>query len=204
MAWPSFWRQRPCLRRDLLSEADQWESRNGFRFSLEATVLVACLDASGAFLAKEIILHCGNRLARSAPWDWLVVSALAYLRREQVDSGTISLLLHRNGLERYAREPMEFLLSRYCETAECYDIRDRIFSVLSLASEFEGRESEIADYSLDVPHLFLGLLAFCKPDATATFAAHCKILSKRASGIFYHFGTSLFSKLRISILLAPS
>lgn len=43
---------------------------------------------------------------------------------------------------------------------------------LDLASEFEGQESKIADYSLDVPHLFLGLLSFCKPDATATFASH--------------------------------
>jgi hypothetical protein len=50
LAWPSFWRQRRCLRRDLLSEteAEQWESRNGFRFTLQATVLVACLDMSGA------------------------------------------------------------------------------------------------------------------------------------------------------------
>jgi hypothetical protein len=120
-------------------------------------------------LAKEIILHCGNR---SALWAWLVASALPCLSREQVDSGTLSLLVHCNGLKRYAREPMGTLLSRYCEIAECYDIRDRIFSVLSLTSEFEGRESEIADYSLDVPHLFLGLLAFCKPDATATFASY--------------------------------
>jgi hypothetical protein len=53
----------------------------------------------------------------------------------------------------------------------CEDLRDRIFAVVSLAVDCIGKEDQIVDYRLNLPMLFFGLIAFCKPKEPSTFAA---------------------------------
>lgn len=122
-------------------------------------------------LAKDIIVHCGTR---SCDWATFSSEALQAVGRIEgcFDDSTLMLLVHRDGFDPPSRQPLVTLLSRYCQTAECYDIRDRVFSVLSLATEFEGREHEIIDYKLSVEQLFIALVAFCETEEPGKFSSY--------------------------------
>ena len=63
-----------------------------------------------------------------------------------------NLSIHRLNLGQGKLEPLEILLKRYGRTG-CTDPRDRVFSILSIASDCEGLEATIADYSVSTPAL---------------------------------------------------
>ena len=120
-------------------------------------------------LAKHIIVYCGSRCA-----DWFSFSFWASLKLikpydEHSDSYISELFAHRDKLENGESQTLEELLHRYLNT-DATDPRDRIYAFLSLASDCEGRESEITDYNLSRPALFFALLAHFKPAHPAKLA----------------------------------
>jgi hypothetical protein len=59
-----------------------------------------------------------------------------------------NLSLRRCRLESGRHETLEKILILY-KRSECADPRDRVFSLISLASDYTGREDIFADYTLD-------------------------------------------------------
>lgn len=60
------------------------------------------------------------------------------------------------------RETLEYLLERYNNT-ECSDVRDRVFSLLSMATDCPEQESKLVDYSISISALFFAFIAHFKP-----------------------------------------
>jgi Heterokaryon incompatibility protein (HET) len=117
-------------------------------------------------LAKEIVIHCGNKFA-----TWHVFSMYVGIQTEEHDDFIGHLVIHRQqqvvddpyhpGLVNKNESLLELLVK--FRDAECGDIRDRIFSLLSLARDTIGQESKIIDYSMDPALLFCGLLHHFEP-----------------------------------------
>ena len=61
-------------------------------------------------------------------------------------------------------------LEVFCDT-EATDLRDRVFAWLPLASDCQGKESELVDYNLSRPALFFAFLAYLKPTNITRMAA---------------------------------
>lgn len=131
-------------------------------------------------LAKSAVLHCGNDSA-----DWSAVGLLLAIRPIQqqiVHGGTPHIygnLGRRFYVNRFAYhtkdghrngEKLASLLQANLH-AMCRNPRDRVFSLLSLASDCIGREKDLVDYAIAIPDLFLAVLNFCQPKRVVHFAS---------------------------------
>ena len=63
------------------------------------------------------------------------------------------------------------MIRHYNSSTEATDVRDRVFALLSLASDCQGKESELIDYSLSRLVLFFAFLAYFKPANITRIAA---------------------------------
>ncbi|KAE8442947.1 hypothetical protein EG329_002485 [Mollisiaceae sp. DMI_Dod_QoI] len=80
-----------------------------------------------------------------------------------------NISIHRYDVLDGQRETLEELLYRY-SNSECSDLRDRVFSLLVMASDCEGFESTLVDYNLSIPALFFSLIARFEPLDVASFS----------------------------------
>lgn len=136
-------------------------------------------------LARELVVHCGTksvdgfRLLLLAHWHCFMTHGLS--------DEIANLSVHRVNLGQGKLEPLEILLKRYGRTG-CTDPRDRVFSVLSIASDCKGVEAAIADYSVSTPALFFGLLGFIKPQNVISLATSLHdILGVRRAQLFEYW-----------------
>jgi hypothetical protein len=144
-------------------------------------------------LAKELVIHCGTKSA-----DGLRLFVLAHWHcfttggfRDEI----ASLSMHRLNLQEGKREPLEILLKRYGRTG-CTDARDRVFSVLSIASDTEGLEETIADYSVKTPALFFALLRITEPQNVISLATSLhEILGVRRAELLEYWDKIQVSEL---------
>lgn len=65
---------------------------------------------------------------------------------------------------------LDDLLGQYRQ-AGCHDPRDRVFALLSLASDCAGLERSLVDYTIERPLLFFAILAVLKPSNPSKFSA---------------------------------
>jgi hypothetical protein len=114
-------------------------------------------------LAKDITVYCGSRSHASISFFWFA-SLFTIDLVEGYEDFMCKIFLHRGILET-----LEELLHRYANT-ECSDPRDRVFSLLSMASDCQGQESRLVDYSLSSPALFFALIARFEPSNVLKFA----------------------------------
>ena len=72
---------------------------------------------------------------------------------------------------RRGKEPrtLSELLFQY-QDSKCYDVRDKVFALLSLASDCTSESAIRADYSWDPIRLFFEVMSFCQPRNTIQFA----------------------------------
>ncbi|KAH8725256.1 hypothetical protein GQ44DRAFT_727062 [Phaeosphaeriaceae sp. PMI808] len=107
-------------------------------------------------LAKEVTIYCGSRALDG--WNIFLMGWLCYMEGDIWDSKIIDLY------------PLEPLIVRYGRS-ECGELRGRVFSLLSLASDCDGREITIANYDLDAPALFFALMNLVKPANITEFTS---------------------------------
>lgn len=145
-------------------------------------------------LARELVIHCGTksvdgfRLLLLAHWHCFMADGLS--------DEIANLSVHRFNLGQGKLEPLEILLKRYGRTG-CTDPRDRVFSVLSIASDCKGLEAAIADYSVSTPALFFGLLGFIKPQNVISLATSLhEILAVRRAQLFEYWDKIQVFELR--------
>jgi hypothetical protein len=120
-------------------------------------------------LAKDVTIYCGSRALDG--WNIFLMGWLCYMEGDVWDSKIVDLYVNRQKFRRDGQlEPLERLIVRYGRS-ECGEPRDRVFSLLSLASDCDGREITIANYDLDAPALFLGLMDLVKPANITEFTS---------------------------------
>jgi hypothetical protein len=90
---------------------------------------------------------------------------------------------------------LQILLKRYGRTG-CTDARDQVFSILSIASDTEGLEEAIADYSVKTPALFFALLGFTEPQTLISLATSLhEILGVRMAELLEYWDKVQVSEL---------
>jgi len=161
-------------------------------------------------LVRSISLYCGSKSVNGVNFLWwssfsTLIQSRTSLSDEALRNGYIwSLFEHRHHRHIEPRqETLEGLLYRYCN-AESTDVRDRVFALVSLASDCEGKEKEIIDYSLSSPALFFALLAYFEPTDVAKLATTleyilvlctAELLKFRESVISSHFNMNGTSRM---------
>ena len=116
-------------------------------------------------LAKDITIYCGSKSHAGESFFWFAsVSTIGefggyedYISR---------IYLHRR--TKGERETLEQLLHRYANS-ECSSRLDRVFALLSMASDCTGMESRLVDYSLSPSALFFALIAHFEPSNVLPF-----------------------------------
>ncbi|OAQ63723.1 heterokaryon incompatibility protein (HET) domain-containing protein [Pochonia chlamydosporia 170] len=118
-------------------------------------------------LAKHIRVFCGSK---SVTWDTLASLIAArkdplqskgaeFQSRPLYDSEARTLLEYRKKL--WGDESLTLLeLLAHSNTSECFDCRDKVFGLLSIASDCKQLRADMVDYSLDPVGLFLGVKRF--------------------------------------------
>jgi hypothetical protein len=138
-------------------------------------------------LGKVVFLHCGSK---STSWELfslyfehmtkLVDRPLAqssvegYSEAFDVSGGLRSLIVDRKLLLGGESRTMIRLLLNHGDS-KCADIRDRVFSILAIASDCVNLQREMVDYTLELPVLFLGLRYF--RDKVTALGALCSLQS---------------------------
>ena len=117
-------------------------------------------------LAKDITVYCGCRVQSGESFFWFATFLTIDLA-EGYDDYMSKVYIHRCSKP----ETLEELLHRY-NNSECFDRRDRVFALLSMASDCKGLESRLVDYSLSVPALFFAFIAHLKPSNLLGFATN--------------------------------
>lgn len=115
-------------------------------------------------LAKEIRVCCGTKsLAWETFWSWSGLACLSTINSNWKDQSLNRLGFHRRDLNEGNLKTLQTLLFDY-RMSLCIDVRDRVFALLSLASDCAGMEIKLADYTLDPPTLFFALVAHLQPE----------------------------------------
>ena len=115
-------------------------------------------------LAKEITVYCGCRVKNGE--SFFVFATLFTIDLvEGYDDYMLKIYMHRCSKP----ETLEELLCRY-NNSECSNHRDRVFALLSMASDCKGLESRLVDYSLSIPALFFAFIAQLEPQNVSGFA----------------------------------
>ncbi|KAI4185375.1 MAG: hypothetical protein L6R41_004177 [Letrouitia leprolyta] len=127
-------------------------------------------------LAKTINIYCGTS---SISWAEFGVHGLVANFQDVEDIPESrhvgDFYFYRQRMNPSRPKTLETLLNRY-GMAKCSDLRDRVFSLLSLSSDCIGREKELVDYSIERKLLFYALLAFCKPERPSIFASQLQLI----------------------------
>lgn len=111
-------------------------------------------------LAKEVTIYCGTESVDG--FRFFLMGCFNFAVNRCTDATISNIFVHRSSLEKGEPENLEQLLARYSRTC-CTDPRDRVFSLLSLASDCSGNEESFTDYSIGAPAIFFALLALLKP-----------------------------------------
>lgn len=118
-------------------------------------------------LATTIFIHCGSK---STSWDLFTCEYII------LDEGPVGgIILDRNNLLSGQPITLKTLLWKH-GMALCQDPRDRVFALLSLASDCNDQLKNMADYTLDLPTLFLGLGCSGEDRNTVGFLHHLQRL----------------------------
>lgn len=121
-------------------------------------------------LAKDITIYCGSR---SRDWNlftiWATLLRLSTLD-EDPENFVPDLFMHRSKVRKGELSTLVELLERYRNT-EATDVRDRVFALLSLASDCQGKEKVLVDYNSSRPALYFAFLAYFKPTNITRMAA---------------------------------
>ena len=118
---------------------------------------------------------------RVTPFDYRDLDAQVQIRYylKAISASTFQLLMDwRNGAGREqdktnqmqspTNRPLAHLLNTYSESIAS-DPRDKVYALLSLASDCHGGCGLQADYSKDAATLFLEVIRFCRPTNAITF-----------------------------------
>jgi hypothetical protein len=117
-------------------------------------------------LAKDITIYCGSR-SNAAESFFLFASLLTFDEIYGYDDYISMIDLHRT--TKGERKTLKQLLHRYANS-ECSNRLDRVFALLSMASDCIGMESRLVDYSLTPSMLFFALIAHFEPSNVLSFA----------------------------------
>ncbi|KAF2732486.1 HET-domain-containing protein [Polyplosphaeria fusca] len=112
----------------------------------------------GGFKLLETHLQAARRCNRLSP------RAEALLRMR---------LSHDDTNEPQARTLYDLICSFH--DAECSDLCDRIFCLVSHASDCVNQRAQIVDYRISRLRLYFALVEFCRPEAIAEFARHLQL-----------------------------
>ncbi|KAB2104996.1 hypothetical protein AG0111_0g7160 [Alternaria gaisen] len=110
-------------------------------------------------LAKDITIYCGSRSHTTESFFWFA-SLLTIDEVDGYDDYISRIYLHRT--TKGERETLDQLLHRYANS-ECSNRLDRVFALLSMASDCMGMESRLVDYGLSPSTLFFALIAHLEP-----------------------------------------
>lgn len=115
-------------------------------------------------LGRRIIIHCGTD---KMPWHPLgLFLSLNPTRNTAIhDVGTrffVERLNFQNELNYSHDRTLPDLLEAFAGSA-CTEPRDRVFSLLSLASDCRGKEQYIVDYNMPLSSLLWATINVCKP-----------------------------------------
>ena len=128
-------------------------------------------------LAREAYLFCGNE---GLSWDSLR-RAMLYLHKAYKPSECVNLIERCCLLSNYQEhgaggfDELVFMLER-SRSASCSDPRDKIFAVLSLASEAETCDL-YPDYSKPTEAVYQDLVLHCTSNTQSlTILSHCELL----------------------------
>jgi hypothetical protein len=117
-------------------------------------------------LAKDITIYCGSRFHAAETFFW-IASLLTFGEIYGYDDYISGIYFHRT--TKGERETLEQLLHRYANS-ECSNRLDRVFALLSMASDCMGMESRLVDYELSPSTLFFALIAHFEPSNVSSFA----------------------------------
>lgn len=136
-------------------------------------------------LARELVVHCGTKSVDG--FRLLLLAHTHCFMLDGLSDEIANLSVQRFNLREGRLEPLEILLKRYGRTG-CTDPRDRVFSLLSIASDCKGREAAIADYSISTSALFFGLVGFIAPQNIISLATSLhEILGVRRAQLFEYW-----------------
>ena len=119
-------------------------------------------------LAQDITIYCGYRSHATESFFWFA-SILTIDEVYGYDDYISRIYLHRTTNRNGERETLEQLLHRYANS-ECSNRLDRVFALLSMASDCMGMESRLVDYGLSPSALFFALIAHFEPSNVLSFA----------------------------------
>lgn len=121
-------------------------------------------------LAHDIDVHCGSAVVE---WGMLVRTCLA-LQASLPDSPAIQLMARREAALQDDQvthdETLESLIRTYSRCG-CSDRRDRIFALLSLASDCTFSQGLQPDYRMSRLELLVRVLEFCRPENPIEFVS---------------------------------
>jgi hypothetical protein len=119
-------------------------------------------------LAREIDVHCDTAVVA---WDSLANACLA-LEKYLPDCPALHLMKQRkavlNNEQPLHNRTLESLVRRHNQ-CECTDRRDRVFALLSLASDCAFGQGLQADYRWPRLKLLVQMVEFCRPDDPIQF-----------------------------------
>jgi hypothetical protein len=81
---------------------------------------------------------------------------------KDLDNFVLDLFQHRAEIVGNGLSSLVEVLEKF-SNVEATDVRDRIFSLLSLAADCQGKERDLVDYSINCAPLYFAFLAYCKP-----------------------------------------
>jgi hypothetical protein len=126
-------------------------------------------------LAREIKVYCGEQWVHSRQLSWFAQpipqpshldsrsGKITYVRHGASYNGTWTRFDEQRRL--CGRVTLESLIKTF-GSAECHDVRDRVYGLLSLATDGAGLE---IDYSEPTARLFFRVMAFCKTSDPIAF-----------------------------------
>jgi hypothetical protein len=117
-------------------------------------------------LAKDITIYCGSRSQAALSFFW---SADSFTKDEAdgYDDYISEIFYHR--ITKAGRQTLESLLYKYVNS-ECSNRLDRVYALLSMASDCIGMESRLVDYGISPSTLFFALIAHFEPSNVLSFA----------------------------------
>ncbi|CAO2652682.1 Nn.00g020930.m01.CDS01 [Neocucurbitaria sp. VM-36] len=128
-------------------------------------------------LAKEVSIYCGTKSVDG--FRFFLMGCFNFAVGKSNDATISNIFTHRSKLESGEPESLEQLLVRYSRT-DCANPRDKIYSLLSLASDCSGNIESFVDYSVGVPAIFFAILCLLKPaDITKLVATLQYVLQVR-------------------------
>ncbi|KAL9111053.1 MAG: hypothetical protein Q9227_004486 [Pyrenula ochraceoflavens] len=125
-------------------------------------------------LAKSVMICCGRRKSdlRCFLQRYVLVIRESHLMNDILRGLHVDVKTGSFGVTS-RRRTLENLLQTY-GNAQCTDVRDRVYALLSMAEDCRGEGSLVADYDIPTALLFFALMQPYHPTSSMGFAWHLR------------------------------